>query len=346
MDGAEEVRRSVEATLTWREAATSAAAVDDAMAAAAAIGTEAIDGLRRADAVVFSGAGSSYYLAQSAAWAWREIVGRPAQAVPLSELLLRPDVAVDRRPETLAVVVISRSGMTSEAVDAARWARQAGATTVGLTCRAMSPLIGTVDHALVATAGDEAAIVMTRSFTSMLSGILGVAARVSGKAPWLDRMASLPGAFTAAADLASAGNPGEAWHLAAEPWSRAVILGGGARLGIAREACLKIIETSQLESSAYEPLEFRHGPISVCEPGVLVVGLLGDSAADEERRVLDECAMLGATTWLPDPGPGLHPLVRLPLLLPPLQALALGIAIRRGRDPDRPRHLTQVVVLS
>jgi glucosamine--fructose-6-phosphate aminotransferase (isomerizing) len=124
-----------------------------------------------------------------------------------------------------------------------------------------------------------------------------------------------------------------------------VVLGGGARLGIAREACLKIIETSQLDASAYEPLEFRHGPISVCEPGTLVVGLLGDSAAEDERRVVEECAALGATIWMPDPGAELHPLIRLPLLMPPLQALAVGIAVRRGRDPDRPRHLAQVVVL-
>jgi glucosamine 6-phosphate synthetase-like amidotransferase/phosphosugar isomerase protein len=35
----------------------------------------------------------------------------------------------------------------------------------------------------------------------------------------------------------------------------------------------------------------------------------------------------------------------LPLALFALQALALGLAIVRGRDPEEPRHLDQVVVL-
>ena len=124
--------------------------------------------------------------------------------------------------------------------------------------------------------------------------------------------------------------------------------GGGAAFGIANEAVLKLTETSQVPASAFHPLEFRHGPISVCEPGVLVVGILGGSAEAEERRVLEECAALGATTWVLGPeGPGadLGEIARLPLVLHALQALALGVAVRRGRDPESPRHLGQVVVI-
>ena len=64
--------------------------------------------------------------------------------------------------------------------------------------------------------------------------------------------------------------------------------------------------------------------------------------------MVDEAAGLGATTWLLGPdGPGidLHHIARLPLMLHALQALALGVAIRRGADSDAPRHLSQVVVL-
>jgi glucosamine--fructose-6-phosphate aminotransferase (isomerizing) len=336
-----DVRTAAEATQTWREASTAEQAVSSSLLAAWDLGLPALDRLRGAETVVFIGAGSSYYLAQTMAWAWPEIVGRRAVAAPLSELLLRPRGALGPTVGSRAFVVISRSGTTSEAVAAARWARSTGATTIGVTCRANSPLVGVVDEALVSLAGDETAIVMTRSFTSMLAGLLGVAVAISGDDALRRELDALAALF---ADQEVDLSP--AWRLAARPWSRVVVLGGGARLGIAREACLKIIETSQLDASAYEPLEFRHGPISVCEPGVLVVGLLGDAAAHEEQRVLDECAALGATIWAPAPGPALHPLLRLPLLMPPLQALALGIAVRRGRDPDRPRHLTQVVVLS
>jgi fructoselysine-6-P-deglycase FrlB-like protein len=33
------------------------------------------------------------------------------------------------------------------------------------------------------------------------------------------------------------------------------------------------------------------------------------------------------------------------LFLPPLQALAVGVTVARGLDPDAPRHLGQVVLL-
>ena len=44
-------------------------------------------------------------------------------------------------------------------------------------------------------------------------------------------------------------------------------------------------------------------------------------------------------------GGGLEPAARLPLLLHPGHALALELALARGRDPDAPRHLGQVVIL-
>jgi fructoselysine-6-P-deglycase FrlB-like protein len=44
-------------------------------------------------------------------------------------------------------------------------------------------------------------------------------------------------------------------------------------------------------------------------------------------------------------GSGLHPWARLPLLVYPAHALALTLALARGRDPDAPRHLGQVVIL-
>ena len=88
--------------------------------------------------------------------------------------------------------------------------------------------------------------------------------------------------------------------------------------------------------------------MSVCEPGMIVIGVLGGGAEVDERRVVEESAALGATTLLlgPDgPGADLDEVARLPLALHVLQALALGIAVRRGLDPEVPRHLGQVVVI-
>jgi glucosamine--fructose-6-phosphate aminotransferase (isomerizing) len=253
------------------------------------------------------------------------------------------------------VVVISRSGSTSEAVSVAERMSAARHPTIAVTCRSDSPLAATADVTLVSPAGDEAAIVMTRSFASMLGLLVGVVAVVGREGALAADLVQVAGRWDEASAAARIGR-----RLGATDWSRIVILGGGPAFGIAAEWGLKLTETSQVPASAYEPLEFRHGPISVCEPGMLVVGLVGGPGAIEEVAVLEEAARLGATTWLiardddeargtTDElsliGGGLHPAARLPLLLHPGHALALELALTRGRDPDAPRHLGQVVIL-
>jgi glucosamine--fructose-6-phosphate aminotransferase (isomerizing) len=232
-----------------------------------------------------------------------------------------------------------------------------GHPTLGITCRADSPLANLADLTLVSPAGDETAVVMTRSFASMLALLLVLVAHVGDDAALSRGLDAASDRWEEALAAAAVGV-----ELGGTSWSRVVILGGGSRYGIAAEWGLKLLETSQIPTSAYEPLEFRHGPISVCEPGVLVVGLVGGEGAAEEVRVIQEAGRLGATTWLlagsdsetgsldgvdhlSVVGRGLDPIARLPLMLTPGHALAVSLARTRGRDPDAPRHLDQVVIL-
>ena len=342
--------------LAWNESSTSGEAIRAALEAARGSSGAVGDLLREAAQVVITGAGSSYYLAGAAAAVGREVTGRLVTAAPLSEVLLRPSgVVLDVPTSMVPVIVISRSGTTSEAVSVVRQMRERGHPTIAVTCRAESPLARAADLTLVSPAGDEGAIVMTRSFASMLALLLRVLAPLgtqTGLAADLDRS---PAFWSEAMAAALTGR-----RLGLTSWSRIVILGGGANFWLATEWGLKLTETSQVATNAYEPFEFRHGPISVCEPGVLVVGLLGGPGTEDERRVIAEAARLGASTWVIGQdaddlrdgsgetsliGSGLHPHARLPLLAHPSHALALTLAVTRGRDPDAPRHLGQVVII-
>ncbi len=314
------------------------------------------DVFAHADRVIVTGAGSSYHLAQVTAAVAREMTGRMIVATPLSELILRATGVLGtglagRQP----VIVISRSGSTTEALEVAELVRRAGHLTIAVTCRANSPLAARAHRVLVSPAGDEQAIVMTRSFASMLAMLLRLVAGVATDRSLAHDLDRMPERWPESVSAADVGH-----RLGSVDHRRVVVLGGGPALGIAAEWCLKLTETSQVPASAYAPLEFRHGPISVCEPGVLVVGLIGGPGATEEARVLREAGSLGADTWLVDReasddravagwislvGSDLHPWARLPLLLYPGQALALTLALVRGQDPDAPRHLGHVVVL-
>jgi glucosamine--fructose-6-phosphate aminotransferase (isomerizing) len=136
-------------------------------------------------------------------------------------------------------------------------------------------------------------------------------------------------------------------------------LGSGPRYGLACEAMLKLKEMSLTTSEAYHSLEFRHGPKSMVDEGTLVVGLLSDEAREAETAVLNEMKELGATILiLAESGEGLSwadyvvsfesdlpELARLPLFLPVLQLFAFYRSVRKGLDPDAPRHLDAVVEL-
>ena len=121
---------SLEALLTWREASTSGQAIASALAAgrAAAGGLAALFG--ESDRIVVTGAGSSYYLAEVVAAVARETTRGVVLAAPLSELILRPSGVLGAGPSgRQPVVVVSRSGSTSEAVDVATRMRNDGHPT-------------------------------------------------------------------------------------------------------------------------------------------------------------------------------------------------------------------------
>lgn len=341
---AADLRARLEALTPWQEASTGgealAAALDSARSAPEAL----LVRLAEAQRIIVTGAGSSYYIALIAAAGMREMSRLPAVAVPLSELLLRPAGVLAAAPVAAQpVIVISRSGTTSEAIAVAREMAAAGHPTWSVTGHPDSPMAQASQQVLVSPLAAERSIVMTRSFGSMSALLLRLAARVAPDPAFARDLDALPGAWGS-----TAAGVERAIELAAGNPSRVVVIGGGAATGLGMEAVLKLTETSQVPANHWEPYEFRHGPKSVCEPGMLVVGILGGEAAAAEGRVVAEAAALGATTWAlgpGDPGAALGAIARLPLQLYPLQALALAVALRRGRDPEAPRHLTQVVEL-
>ena len=340
---AADIRDRVAATTPWREASAAGPALEAAHEVARTAPLELVDRLDGATRIIISGAGSSLYIAQVAAFAMREESALPAEAQPLSEVLLRPDaVFAGHSVADQPLVVVSRSGTTTEALELLRAARARGQFTIAVTCAPEAPMAGLADAVLAVPEAYDAAIVMSRSFCSQSSLLMRLGARL-GDAAFAADLDALPACWAETAPFID-----QAFELAATAPARLVVLGAGAAFGIANEAVLKATETGQVPAAAFHPLEFRHGPISVCEPGVIVAGVLGGPNEAAERRVIDESVALGATPFvLGSDGPGgdLHPTARLPLAMYALQALAFGMAVGRGKDLEAPRHLSQVVVL-
>ncbi len=291
----------------------------------------------RGEQLVFVGCGTSYYLAQTLA-ASANKAGRPAIAVPGAEWLNRPSVFWPDWTST-HVVVISRSGETTEAVAAAKHSRANGAFVTGLTVEAESSLANNCDQLVASPTHPEEGIVMTVSASLML--LLGLQMLGQVLPATIARSAE---ALARSLDASLSSRMHERSHV--------VFLGGGPLYGIASEGALKLMEMSQVMTQAFHPLEYRHGPISLVDDKTAAVMLYSADQKDAEAKLVEELQEKGAfVVGLGGPG-DLSLTVDADLetaalvLLPALQILGERVAQSRNLDTVAPRHLTKVVTLA
>jgi glucosamine--fructose-6-phosphate aminotransferase (isomerizing) len=253
------------------------------------------------------GCGTSWFVGQCLA-ELREAAGLgETDAVCASEYLPR------RRYD--AVVAISRSGTSTEVLDALRRV-PAGVYRASITATADQPLDALVDDRLLFDFADERSVVQTRFPTTVLA---------TARAGYGENVDHLPADAAAALAAPLPTDPGDVDHL--------VYLGTGWTVGLAHEAALKVREAAQAWSESYPAMDYRHGPVAVTGPRSLVWSF-GPVPADLDESVRDA----GARPYRD----GLDPLAQLVLA----QRFALALAEHRGLDPDRPRLLSRSVVLA
>ncbi|MCZ3386168.1 MAG: SIS domain-containing protein [Actinomycetia bacterium] len=295
--------------------------------------------------VLVTGCGSTYYLALSAAALLRDS-GLRAWALPASELISAAQPQLANAGGTL-LLAISRSGTTSETLMAVEHFRRIGGHAVAvITCYPDSPLAEAADIVWAAPASAEQSVAQTRSFTSMQVIVSAIAGALRGGD--LSALHALPpaagGVLERSRSLMAS--------LAREPGIESFyFLGSGALYGIASEGMLKLKEMSLTASEAYHTMEFRHGPMSMCDESAAVIALVSTERASLEEAVLKDISPFGAQL-VTIGAEGLHQIpANLPswaapaLYLLPLQLLALERALHKGLDPDNPRHLTAVIYL-
>ena len=308
---------------------------------------------------LFIGCGSSYYVSQAAAVSWQMITGRLARAIPASELLLFPDLVL-HDPGRVLPVLVSRSGVSSEVVQAAEYLeKKRNIRTLGISCGEHKPLDETCSQTLYVLPADEQSVVMTRSFSSMLAGAQALAAQVVGSASVAEGLRRIPARMQVVLDAIKARIES---FVNTHTFADYVFLGQGPLFGIASEGQLKVKEMSCSYSQVYHTLEFRHGPKAIVGPETLLSFLISESAQEEERKVLEEMKALGATTLVvvnhADDAirRNADVLIELQLDAPewvrqvgyllPLQLLGAFTGIKKGFDIDTPRNLSRAVILN
>ena len=308
---------------------------------------------------VFSGCGTSYYLAQTASFTFQFLTGVRSKAVPASEILMYPQVVFNGKEEYV-LVPISRSGTTTEIVKAAQVVRdEFKISTLAVSCNPQSPLSLESDHRLTFPFERERSVVMTGSFTTMLLSLFQLAAMMANDEMLISQLRQIPKISSAILQK----NEQLIREIATNGISEDfVFLGQGPMLGIANEAALKMQEMTISVSHAYHALEYRHGPMSTAAKQTLMVILCCEPARIYEEPLAQDLKKLGAKVFVihdgvsgnfsryadyeviavPEVNDALKPLLYMPLL----QLLSYYRALAKDINPDQPKNLSQVVELN
>jgi len=304
---------------------------------------------------VFVGCGTSYYLAQAAAATLSSLTGVPARALPASEMLLFPALAHPHQEGEFFPVLISRSGHTTEVVKLAESLNRRGIDFLAVTCDGNE--LAQISKRLLTLPVVESSTVMTSSFTAMLLGLQYVAAKLAGQEAFIEALRNLPDAMEKLLEVYAH----QVEKFAQQAFDDVAILAQGALYPIAQEASLKVMESSSTYAQFFHTLEFRHGPKSIVSDRVMVGALISESSYAEECAVLLEMAQLGACTlavanrFAPEARGAFDLAIELSLDAPEIarlivyvvwgQLLGSYMGLRKGLDPDSPRHLSRVVTI-
>ena len=302
------------------------------------------------DQALFTGCGSTYYLALAAAALLQETAGVSARGLPASEIWLNAGAAYPTSSRTL-LVAISRSGETTETLRACEaFQKRCQGDLLTLSCYPERQLAVMGNHNLLFPDAREESVAQTRAFSSLYLATTALAALWSGKDDLLEELNRLPGACKRLLDAASGQVTALGRDLVLE---RFYFLGSGTRYGLACELSLKMKEMSLSHSEPFHFMEFRHGPQSMANAHTLMIGLVSQNNARQERKVLEEMNAKGAVIL--DIGEesggislssGLCEAAANVLYLPLGQLLAFERSISKGLNPDRPHNLEAVVKLS
>lgn len=305
--------------------------------------------------ILFTGCTSPYYIGKSAAAYWQSALGIPARAVTCSELLQFPTSFYTTKHGKPVLVVISRSGKTSETLWAVEaFEQQFPGRVFHIGCAPGAPLATKIKNGVLLPKGHEETLAQTSSFSVMFMAAVMIGALLSDQQNILRELRSAPALCESIIQTAE---PAVRAIMERKEYRNLFFLGSGPLYGVAKDAALKMIEMSLSEVMCFPFLEVRHGPKSIVDNGSLVVGLFSHGGLGFEANLIEEFThQYSANTVAITPTAGWQagnptdvitvgcdwPDGILGLLyLPVIQLLAYYRAIAKKVNPDESNNLTQ-----
>lgn len=248
------------------------------------------------------------------------------------------------------VVAISQSGQSTDLVEYATAAKAAGAKLVSMTNDETSPLAKLADHHLPLMAGAEFAVAATKSYAAQLLASLMLVSAWSGK------LTNYKSVINAATELLANTSALANAVAKCDRAKEIVVLGRGFSYPNAREAALKIQETSKISVQGLSIADYMHGPISALTNQTQVFiftphGIPLDSLKSDLEKIRAKSPSIfwfgSGELALPNetviPGAKCENEIYASVVdAIILQSFSLEFARKNGLDPDSPEGLSKV----
>ncbi|MGV3344622.1 glutamine--fructose-6-phosphate transaminase (isomerizing) [Enterobacteriaceae bacterium LUAb1] len=327
------------------------------------LGEQADTLLEKVEHIQIVACGTSYNSGMVSRYWFESLANIPCDVEIASEFRYRKSAV--RRNSLL--ITLSQSGETADTLAALRLSKKLGYLGSLAICNvAGSSLVRESDLALMTRAGTEIGVASTKAFTTQLTVLLMLVAKVGrlkGMAVQLEHdiihaLQTLPSCIEAML------SQDKQIEMLAEDFSdkhHALFLGRGDQYPIAMEGALKLKEISYIHAEAYAAGELKHGPLALIDDDMPVIVIAPNNELLEKLKSnIEEVRARGGQLYVfadrnadfcDSEGMRIIPLphaeeVIAPIFYTvPLQLLAYHVALIKGTDVDQPRNLAKSVTV-
>ena len=305
--------------------------------------------------IVLVASGSSYHCARFGADLFGKVANMSARAIYSSEFLLKPKVPDE---EGTVYIFITQSGETSDTLRAAKRAKQLGMTIICITNSNKSSIWNLADYKINCFAGVEKSIAATKSFTAQMLCLYLLTLKYAQKAnidikSYIEDIKTLPRIVNETFDMSK-----KIQQLAKmlKKEKNFIITADGISYAMAKEAALKIQETSYLNVTAIILGEFMPGHVAILSNKIPLIYISASgvsySAAKNLAKIKQDynppIYIIGRSHERITPNFNItidneSPVLRMFSNAVVIQLLALFIANKLGRNVDKPKGLVKVV---
>ena len=321
------------------------------------------DTLKDIERIYIVACGSAYHVGMAGKYVLEDLAQVPVEVDLASEFRYRNPIIV---PNSL-VIIVSQSGETADSLAALRLMNDRDVPVLGIVNVVGSSIARESDYTLYTYAGPEISVATTKAYSTQLIAMYLIAiqsAKVRGRIDETRYTELLTEMETLPAKIQKTLDDKERIQWFASKYANAhdiFFIGRGLDYAISLEGSLKMKEISYIHSEAYAAGELKHGPISLVENGILVVGVLTQNALFEKTlsnmvEVKSRGAyLMGLTTYgnynIEDTAdfsvyvPKTEEYFTTSLAIVPLQLMGYYVSVAKGLDVDKPRNLAKSVTV-